>query len=85
MADVDVENPPENMETEETPADEPSDENDGRAASAKSNANDEVIFFLFYWELLITTYINHFFFNRLKLKIVLRMIMLKRKKLQNPL
>ena len=43
MADVDVENPPENMETEETPADEPSDENDGRAASAKSNANDEVI------------------------------------------
>ena len=43
MADVDVENPPENMETEETPTDEPTDENDARATSAKSNnANGEV-------------------------------------------
>ena len=44
MADVDVENPPENMETEETPTDEPTDENDARATSAKSN-NEEVITF----------------------------------------
>ena len=44
MADIDVENPPENMETEETPtADEPTEENDDRATSAKSNnANGEV-------------------------------------------
>ena len=36
MADIDVENPPENMETEETPtAEEPTEENDDRAMSAK--------------------------------------------------
>ena len=44
MADIDVKNPPENMETEETPtAEEPTEENDDRATSAKSNnANGEV-------------------------------------------
>ena len=48
MADIDVENPPENMETEETPtAEEPTEENDDRATSAKSNnANGEVNYYL---------------------------------------
>ena len=48
MADIDVENPPADMETEETPtAEEPTEENDDRATSAKSNnANGEVNYYL---------------------------------------